>query len=46
MKTRAVVIVELHDGRVSVERFPDHFAELNLFIPVADSTRLAPNLPR
>src|SRR5713101_1326179 len=39
-------IVELHDGRVSVERFPDESAELNLFIPVADSTRLTPNLPR
>ncbi len=31
----ARVIVELHDGRVSVERFPDDSAELNLFIPVA-----------
>ena len=31
----ARVIVELHDGRVSIERFPDDSAELNLFIPVA-----------
>jgi signal transduction histidine kinase len=31
----ARVIVELHDGRVSVERFPDDSVELNLFIPVA-----------
>jgi len=31
----ARVIVELHDGRVSVERFADDSAELNLFIPVA-----------
>lgn len=31
----ARVIVELHDGRVSVERFPDDTAELNLFIPMA-----------
>lgn len=31
----ARVIVELHDGRVSVERFPDDSAELNLFIPLA-----------
>src|SRR5258706_1227053 len=31
----ARVIVELHDGRVSVERFPDESAELNLFLPVA-----------
>ena len=30
----ARVIVELHDGRVSVERFPDDSAELNLFIPI------------
>jgi K+-sensing histidine kinase KdpD len=27
----ARVIVELHDGRVSVERFPDDSAELNMF---------------
>ena len=31
----ARVIVELHDGRVSIERFPDGSAELNLYIPVA-----------
>jgi signal transduction histidine kinase len=31
----ARVIAELHDGRVSVDRFPDESAELNLFIPVA-----------
>jgi len=31
----ARVIVELHDGRVSIERFPDDSAELNLFIPVS-----------
>ena len=31
----ARVIVELHDGRVSVERFSDDSAELNLYIPVA-----------
>jgi signal transduction histidine kinase len=30
----ARVIVELHDGRVSIERYPDDSAELNLFIPV------------
>jgi signal transduction histidine kinase len=29
----ARVIVELHDGRVSVERFPDGSAELNRLIP-------------
>ena len=31
----ARVIVELHDGRVSIERFADDSAELNFFIPVA-----------
>ena len=31
----ARVIVELHDGRISIERFPDDSAELNLFIPVS-----------
>lgn len=31
----ARVIAELHDGRVSVERFPDDFVELNIFLPVA-----------
>jgi len=30
----ARVIVELHDGRVSIERFADDSAELNFFIPV------------
>ncbi|HEV2218157.1 MAG TPA: HAMP domain-containing sensor histidine kinase [Candidatus Dormibacteraeota bacterium] len=29
------VIVELHDGRVSIERYPDGSAELNLFLPVS-----------
>ena len=33
----ARVIAELHDGRVSVERFPDDSVELNLFIPVAQA---------
>ena len=31
----ARVIVELHDGRVSVERFLDGSAELNFFLPLA-----------
>ncbi|HET7466243.1 MAG TPA: HAMP domain-containing sensor histidine kinase [Candidatus Dormibacteraeota bacterium] len=31
----ARVIVELHDGRVSVERFPDGSAELNMHFPRA-----------
>ena len=31
----ARVIVELHDGRVSVERFPDGSAELSFFIPIS-----------
>ena len=31
----ARVIVELHDGHVSVDRFPDGSAELNFFIPAA-----------
>ena len=31
----ARVIVELHDGRVSIERYPDGSAQLNLFIPVS-----------
>jgi two-component system sensor histidine kinase ResE len=34
----ARVIVELHDGRVSIERFPDDSAELNFFMPVAPAT--------
>jgi len=33
----ARVIVELHDGRVSIERYPDDSAELNLFIPIAQA---------
>jgi K+-sensing histidine kinase KdpD len=33
----ARVIVELHDGRVSIERYPDESAELNMFIPVAQT---------
>jgi len=33
----ARVIVELHDGRVSVERYPDNSAELSLYLPIASA---------